>query len=60
MAAAYGIPVTAEGVETQDQARMLTAMGCDRGQGYYWSRPAPADITLGWLDTKLRTPVGAR
>ena len=60
MAAAYGIPVTAEGVETQDQARMLTAMGCDRGQGYYWSLPAPADITLGWLDTKLRTPVGAR
>ena len=59
MAAAYGIPVTAEGVETQEQARMLAAMGCDRGQGYYWSRPAPADITLGWLDTKLRTPVGA-
>ena len=59
MAAAYGIPVTAEGVETQEQARLLAAMGCDRGQGYYWSRPAPADITLGWLDTKLRTPVGA-
>ena len=45
LAHAFGIAVIAEGVETNDQARRLTAMGCDVGQGYLWSRPVPpADL----------------
>lgn len=33
----------AEGVETAEQARLLTEMGCERGQGYLYGRPVPGD-----------------
>jgi EAL domain-containing protein (putative c-di-GMP-specific phosphodiesterase class I) len=41
-AAALGLSVTAEGVETIDQLERLRAMGCRQGQGYLFSRPVPA------------------
>ncbi|MET0422290.1 MAG: GGDEF domain-containing phosphodiesterase, partial [Actinoplanes sp.] len=41
-----GLTVTAEGIETADQQRLLRDLGCDQGQGYYFARPEPpADIT---------------
>jgi EAL domain-containing protein (putative c-di-GMP-specific phosphodiesterase class I) len=37
--------VTAEGIETQDQRRLLTEMGCTYLQGYLFARPlAPEDM----------------
>ncbi|MCB0996820.1 MAG: EAL domain-containing protein, partial [Acidimicrobiales bacterium] len=48
MAHGGGMNVVAEGIETASQADMLTSVGCDRGQGYYFARPAsPADLELG-------------
>jgi diguanylate cyclase (GGDEF)-like protein len=44
-----GIPVLAEGVETAEQARMLTEAGCDRLQGYYFGRPMPLDELIRFL-----------
>lgn len=44
LAHAHGMVVTAEGVETQLQADMLRAMGCDRAQGYLFGRPVPAGM----------------
>jgi len=45
MAHSLGMRVTAEGVETVEQARVLKAMACDFLQGYYFSRPVlPQDI----------------
>jgi len=38
------IDVTAEGIETVEQCRALTALGCLRGQGYYFSRPLRAAL----------------
>lgn len=35
------LPVTAEGVETREQADWLRGIGCDCGQGYFFSRPLP-------------------
>ncbi len=43
LARALDIPVTAEGVETEDQAKILRLSGCDELQGYFFGRPMPAD-----------------
>ena len=37
------VPVVAEGVETGNQLRLLKDAGCDLVQGYYFSRPLPAE-----------------
>lgn len=42
MGKAMGIPITAEGVETQAQRDFLTERGCERLQGYLLSRPVDA------------------
>lgn len=42
MAAAFGMTVVAEGIETADNEKMLLDLGCTVGQGYYYSRPVPA------------------
>jgi len=39
MAHALDMNVVAEGVETEDQASLLKILGCDKLQGYYFSRP---------------------
>jgi EAL domain-containing protein (putative c-di-GMP-specific phosphodiesterase class I) len=41
--------VVAEGVETAEQQEQLVMMGCDRLQGYYFSRPVPADELFAWM-----------
>lgn len=47
---ALGLTVTAEGVETEAQARILADLGCDYGQGFLWSAAQPADDLRAWLD----------
>ena len=37
-----GVPVIAEGVEDEEQLRLLKDAGCAIVQGYYFSKPVPA------------------
>jgi diguanylate cyclase (GGDEF)-like protein len=37
------VPTIAEGVETREQLQALRKMGCDYVQGYYFSKPVPAE-----------------
>lgn len=43
MAHSMKLRVTAEGVETLDQLAFLEVIGCDEMQGYFISRPIPAE-----------------
>ena len=49
---ALGHRVTAEGVETAEQMEILTTLGCDEAQGYYFARP----LTLAEAEAILREP----
>ena len=49
MAQKLGLKVIAEGIETEEQRRLLLDSGCDYGQGYLFSRPIPADDFLHLL-----------
>ena len=44
------LKVIAEGVETQDQRNCLSKLGCELAQGFYFSRPLPADEFLKFIN----------
>lgn len=44
-----GLPTVAEGIETPEQRQMLQDMGCDVGQGYWFSKPLPVDMVMTLL-----------
>jgi diguanylate cyclase (GGDEF)-like protein len=50
MAKDLGCTVTAEGVETEEQLRILETLGCDRAQGFLIARPVPITTLLSQLD----------
>ena len=49
VARSLGMSTVAEGIETDGQAARVRELGCDKGQGYLFSRPLPADAVPGWL-----------
>ncbi len=62
------LKVTAEGIETERQARLLSDMSCDQFQGYLYGRPMPPDDLPGFilknvygvLDSGTGTDTGAQ
>lgn len=45
-----GLTVVAEGVENEAQLVLLSSMGCDLVQGYYFSKPLSADDCLRFIE----------
>jgi EAL domain-containing protein (putative c-di-GMP-specific phosphodiesterase class I) len=49
VAQSLGMGTVAEGVETPGQAAVLRALQCQKGQGWWFGRPMPADALGAWL-----------
>jgi diguanylate cyclase (GGDEF)-like protein len=49
MAASLGLKTVAEGIEDEATYKKLLALGCDFGQGYYWSKPVPVNALSSLL-----------
>ncbi len=45
------INVTAEGIETSDQLMQLKELSCEKGQGYYFSKPLEADAATELINS---------
>ncbi len=56
MAQDMGLSVVAEGIEDQPTLDWLAAQGCDLAQGYFISRPQPADALVEWLSDSPYDP----
>ena len=50
LAHGLGLTATAEGVETEEQLRIVAALGCDLVQGYFISPPIPAEELGPWRE----------
>ncbi|MFK8034364.1 MAG: EAL domain-containing protein, partial [Hyphomicrobiales bacterium] len=44
-----GMTVTAEGIETEDQEKMLSSMDCDHFQGFKYGKPMPVTDLPGYF-----------
>jgi EAL domain-containing protein (putative c-di-GMP-specific phosphodiesterase class I) len=49
-----GLVTVAEGIEHADQSAILQELGCDRGQGFYFSPPQKAEAIGELLADELR------
>lgn len=61
LAQKMGIKALAEGVETQRNLDYLVELGCDYGQGYFFSKPLSADDFSAWYqhrETQYEQPLG--
>jgi diguanylate cyclase (GGDEF)-like protein len=47
-----GMSLVAEGIETADQLALLQAMECDKGQGFYFSKPLDASAAKDYLQSR--------
>jgi len=53
MARQLGLRVVAEGIEKEEQLGLLRALGCEYGQGYFFSRPIDAEAAASLLTAGL-------
>lgn len=53
VAHSLGMNTVAEGIETHAQFEIVRALGCEKGQGYLFSRPLPSDALARWMMNNL-------
>ena len=51
-----GLRVVAEGVEDDEVRGLLAGLGCDLGQGYFFSRPMGGDELAAWATGRTLAP----
>ncbi len=62
LSAQLGVTMTAEGVETEAQMRLLASEGCNEVQGYLFGRPVDASEVpgvlgrLGYAEARIKRP----
>jgi EAL domain-containing protein (putative c-di-GMP-specific phosphodiesterase class I) len=59
LAGMLGMCVVAEGIETPEQADMLTGLGCQYGQGFYFSKPLSAAHFVEYMTTQNANQISA-
>jgi diguanylate cyclase (GGDEF)-like protein len=57
LARALNLDMVAEGIETDEELRVLSTMGCGFGQGYLLSRPMSYVGAVQWLRDEIAVPV---
>jgi EAL domain-containing protein (putative c-di-GMP-specific phosphodiesterase class I) len=60
MLAKLGKHTVAEGVETKEQLDAVESAGIQSVQGFYFSRPLPADVFMELLSANSRSPFAQR
>ncbi len=53
VAGSLGMSTVVEGIETAGQAALVQELGCDKGQGYLFSRPLEAPALSAWLQSAV-------
>ncbi|MCS6780138.1 MAG: bifunctional diguanylate cyclase/phosphodiesterase [Geminicoccaceae bacterium] len=57
LARTFDLRVVAEGVESEQQRRLLEREGCDEAQGYHFAKPMPeAEVTAFMAERLVRPP----
>lgn len=56
LSSSLGIHVVAEGIETEQHWTKLAQLGCEYGQGYYFSRPIPASEVPALMEYRAEHP----
>jgi diguanylate cyclase (GGDEF)-like protein len=56
IADALNLDIIVEGVETRTHVEILTGLGCEVAQGFYFSRPGPADLIAEQLGADAMRP----
>ena len=57
LAQTLNLRVVVEGVETEEQLRLVKAWGCQEVQGYYYSKPIPAEAATALLRIGMIAPL---
>ncbi|MGZ8999121.1 MAG: putative bifunctional diguanylate cyclase/phosphodiesterase, partial [Allosphingosinicella sp.] len=55
LGASLELPVTAEGVESEEVCARLKELGCGDGQGWLWSKAVPAAVAAALIPQSLKT-----
>ena len=53
VAKTVGLNVVAEGIEEEEQLQVLKDLGCEKGQGYYFSKPTLASECESFMTVNI-------